>query len=96
LGTGGLFPGAKAQPERDADHSPPSSAEVENEYELYLVSPPSAFQASSFSFYTDKKAQNKTPNGKTPKSSAGISPTLGELFVVLVIRTIMNDTALET
>jgi hypothetical protein len=25
-------------PERDADHSPPSSAEVENEYELYLLS----------------------------------------------------------
>jgi hypothetical protein len=31
LGTGGSFPGAKAQPGRDADHSPPSSAEVENE-----------------------------------------------------------------
>jgi hypothetical protein len=24
------FPGDKARPERDADHSPPSSAEVEN------------------------------------------------------------------
>jgi hypothetical protein len=31
MGTGGPFPGAKAQPGRDADHSPPSSAEVENE-----------------------------------------------------------------
>jgi hypothetical protein len=30
MGTGGLFPGAKALPERDADHSPPSSAKVEN------------------------------------------------------------------
>jgi hypothetical protein len=29
--TGGPFPGAKARPGRDADHSPPSSAEVENE-----------------------------------------------------------------
>jgi hypothetical protein len=30
--TGGPFPGGvKARPERDADHSPPSSAEVENE-----------------------------------------------------------------
>jgi hypothetical protein len=28
---GGPFPGAKAQPGRDADHSPPSSAEVEYE-----------------------------------------------------------------
>jgi hypothetical protein len=28
---GGPFPGAKARPGRDADHSPPSSAEVENE-----------------------------------------------------------------
>jgi hypothetical protein len=28
MGTGGLFPGDKAQPGRDADQSPPSSAEV--------------------------------------------------------------------
>jgi hypothetical protein len=31
LGTGGPFPGAKARPGRVADHSPPSSAEVEND-----------------------------------------------------------------
>jgi hypothetical protein len=31
VGTGGPFPGARARPWRDADHSPPSSAEVENE-----------------------------------------------------------------
>jgi hypothetical protein len=31
MGTGGPFPGAKARPERDADHSPPSRAEVVNE-----------------------------------------------------------------
>jgi hypothetical protein len=31
MGTGGPFPGAKAWPGRDADHSSPSSAEVENE-----------------------------------------------------------------
>jgi hypothetical protein len=31
MGTGGSFPGAKARPGRDADHSPLSSAEVENE-----------------------------------------------------------------
>jgi hypothetical protein len=31
MGTGGPFPGAKARPGRDADHSPPFSAEVENE-----------------------------------------------------------------
>jgi hypothetical protein len=28
MGTGGPFPGAKARPGRDSDHSPPSSAEV--------------------------------------------------------------------
>jgi hypothetical protein len=39
VGTGGPFPGGKAQLGRDADHSPPSSAEVVNEYELYLLSP---------------------------------------------------------
>jgi hypothetical protein len=31
MGTGGPFPGVKARPGRDADHSPPSSAEVDNE-----------------------------------------------------------------
>jgi hypothetical protein len=31
MGSGGNFPGAKARPGRDADHSPPSSAEVEYE-----------------------------------------------------------------
>jgi len=38
VGTGGPFSGAKARPRRDADHSPPSTAEVENE-ELYFLSP---------------------------------------------------------
>jgi hypothetical protein len=31
MGTGGPFPGGKSAAGRDADHSPPSSAEVENE-----------------------------------------------------------------
>jgi hypothetical protein len=31
MGTVGPFPGPKARPGRDSDHSPPSSAEVENE-----------------------------------------------------------------
>jgi hypothetical protein len=31
MGTGGPFPGGKARPGHDADHSPPSSAEVVNE-----------------------------------------------------------------
>jgi hypothetical protein len=31
MGAGGTFPGAKARPGRDADHSPQSSAKVENE-----------------------------------------------------------------
>jgi hypothetical protein len=31
MGTRGSFPGDKARPGRDADHSPPSSAEVKNE-----------------------------------------------------------------
>jgi hypothetical protein len=44
---GGHFSGVKARPGRDADHSPLSSAEVGNELELYLLSPPSAFMACS-------------------------------------------------
>jgi hypothetical protein len=31
MGTGGPFHGGKTRPGRDADHSPPSSAEVVNE-----------------------------------------------------------------
>jgi hypothetical protein len=39
MGTGDPFPGGKVRPGRDADHSPPSSAEVKYEEELYLLSP---------------------------------------------------------
>jgi hypothetical protein len=39
VGTRGPSLGAKARPGLDADHSPPSNAEVVNEYELYLLSP---------------------------------------------------------
>jgi hypothetical protein len=39
VGTGGCLPGGKARPGRDADLSPPSSAEVKKEQELYLLSP---------------------------------------------------------
>jgi hypothetical protein len=31
MGIGGPFPGGKARPQRDPDHSPPSSAEVKYE-----------------------------------------------------------------
>jgi hypothetical protein len=37
MDTGGPFPGGKARPRRDTDHSPPSSAEVVNEKELYFL-----------------------------------------------------------
>jgi hypothetical protein len=36
---GVVSPGVKARPGRDAYHLPPSSAQVVNEYELYLLSP---------------------------------------------------------
>jgi hypothetical protein len=39
VGTGGSFPGGKARPGRDADHSPRSSAEVKKQQGLYLLSP---------------------------------------------------------
>jgi hypothetical protein len=38
VGTGVPFPGGKACPGRDADHLPPSSAEVNNDYEIYALS----------------------------------------------------------
>jgi hypothetical protein len=40
MGTEGPSPGGKAQPGRDADHSPPSRVDIVNEYELYLLSSP--------------------------------------------------------
>jgi hypothetical protein len=39
MGTMGHFPGSKAWPGSEADHSPSSSAEIENEQELYFLSP---------------------------------------------------------
>jgi hypothetical protein len=45
IGTRGPFPGGKALPGRDADHSPPPTAEAENEWERPL--PTSAFMAWS-------------------------------------------------
>jgi hypothetical protein len=42
MGTGGPFPRGKVWPGRDTDHSSPSSTEVKNEKELYLLSPTSA------------------------------------------------------
>jgi len=39
MSTGGPFPGGKARLGRDAHHLTPSSAEVENELELYLLYP---------------------------------------------------------
>jgi hypothetical protein len=45
LGTGGSLPGGRARPGRDADHSPPSSAEVKKEQELHLLSPKCASMA---------------------------------------------------
>jgi hypothetical protein len=52
MGTGGPFPGGKALPGRDADHSPPSS-EVKNEY-LYLLSAPSVSTACSGTAFLQK------------------------------------------
>jgi hypothetical protein len=49
-GEGGPFPGGKARPGREADHSPPSSAEVEKEYELCLLSSSVACGATALAF----------------------------------------------
>jgi hypothetical protein len=43
MGTGGSFPGVKL-PEREADHSPPTSAGVKKIW-IYTSTPPSAFMA---------------------------------------------------
>jgi hypothetical protein len=43
---GDSFPGGKSRPGRDADHSPPSSAEVKKDG-IYLLSPQEPFMACS-------------------------------------------------
>jgi hypothetical protein len=45
MGIGGPFPGGKAQPGRDADHSPSFSAEVKNKRNLYYPLPIGACMA---------------------------------------------------
>jgi hypothetical protein len=47
VGTGGSFPGNKARPGRDADHSPPSSVVVKKEKGYPPPPPQSAFMACS-------------------------------------------------
>jgi hypothetical protein len=60
--TGGPFPRAKARPGRDADHSPTSSSEVKNEYEIYLL-PPSASVPYSGSALAGTKFRNTRSSG---------------------------------
>jgi hypothetical protein len=43
VGTGAVSPGIK-QPEREADHSPPTCAEVKKTW-IYTTTPPYAFMA---------------------------------------------------
>jgi hypothetical protein len=62
MGTGGPFTGGKARPGRDADHSPPPSAEVVNE-ELYLLSPqapPWRLAVVLYFFFTFMDMQQKS------------------------------------
>jgi hypothetical protein len=53
MGTGVLSPGVKARPGRDADHSPPSSAEVENEYTPLPQSASMACSGTALTFSFD-------------------------------------------
>jgi hypothetical protein len=59
MGTRGSFPGGKAQPGPDADHSPPSSAEGKKEYELYLLLPKNApMEHNQTTFYKTLHTHN--------------------------------------
>jgi hypothetical protein len=63
MGTGGPFPRGKARPERDADHSPPSSAEAENECKLYLLSPQAPPWRVAGSLYLTRRYQSRNMGG---------------------------------
>jgi hypothetical protein len=62
MGTRGPLPGDEAWLGHDADHSPPTSAEVKNEQELYLLSPhapPWRVAGSLYHFYLFYHLVNK-------------------------------------
>jgi hypothetical protein len=50
MGTGGPFLGDKSRPGRDSDQSPPSSAEVEIDWELYLLLPQSSDELGKITY----------------------------------------------
>jgi hypothetical protein len=58
VGTGGPFPGAKSRPGCEADHSPPSSVEIEYEGAISPL-PPSAFMACSGTVFLWGKRKHK-------------------------------------
>jgi hypothetical protein len=58
MGTGGPISGGKARPGRDADHTPPSSAEIKNEWEL-SPPPPNASMECSRTAYLTNISKNK-------------------------------------
>jgi hypothetical protein len=98
MGTGGPFPGGKACPGRDADHSPPSSSEVKNEQELSLLSspPPCASIACSgitslyFTFCAKKSVR------RILLSDSSIEPDITgcETFIVTLFRHSLHSTVL--
>jgi hypothetical protein len=68
---GGPFVGTKARPGRDADHSPPSSAEVENEWSGRHTPPPSAIMACSGTALAFSDEINFITTAKLPVKNDG-------------------------
>jgi hypothetical protein len=86
MGTGGPFPGGKARPGRDADHSPLYSAEVENEQELYPLSPqapPWRVAGLLYLFYAVPVQSTYSPR-TVPSSAYGLVPAQFLRLVTLV------------
>jgi hypothetical protein len=65
MGTRSSFPGSKGWPGDNADHSPPSSAKVKKEYELYLLSPKVPSWCVMGLFYLPPTDQNSVNMHKT-------------------------------
>jgi hypothetical protein len=66
MGTRSPFPGGKARPGSDADRSPPSSAEVKNEYELYLFHPCRVHGDSGTVLFSSLLSKNESRLIKSP------------------------------
>jgi hypothetical protein len=84
MGTGGPLPGVKRGQGRDADHSPPSSTEVKNEQEQYLLSTQAPSWRAAGQLYSFFNISTRCRNSSTNYQRFSISLSgqeVGSIFL---------------